>query len=228
MPNDQMFRELGKAYAQGALQHLMEKVGGKEVSLSELLLFQISAVSWLAASGFGLAVEKAGMDEAERFLALMMAGTSACIRLKGAPVLVSFQAEMKPVEEELPHQPAPPAADTPTASYTTCSCPLVDGECESCQKMLKLSYLGLATYLVNYLKDMEGRTKAIEGFCKPCGAKYADQILADLARDGISPGLSAEPEPLKQQAIAISLQTIAAFGLSDAPLTVAALRERQG
>lgn len=228
MPNDHLFRELGKTYAQDALKYLLDKVGGKEVSLQELLLFQVSAVSWLAAQGFGLAIEKAGLDEAERFLALMMTGTSACIRLKGAPVLVSFQAKMDPVEEELPPAPASGPAAAAASAPAACTCKLVDGECESCPKMLKLSYLGLATYLVGYLKEMQAKTSTIEAFCKPCGAKYADKIMAELAREGISPGLSAEPEPMRQQAIAIALQTIAVFGITDAPLTVTALRERQG
>lgn len=230
MPNDAMFRELGKAYAQGAMTHLMEKAGGKEVSLAELLLFQVSAVSWMAAAGFGLAIEKAGLDEAERFLADMMSGTSACIRLKGAPVLVTFQARMEPVEEELPPAGAPAAASAGVATEApaTCNCKIVDGECESCPTTLKLSYLGLTTYLVGYLKEMVERSKTIEGFCKPCGAKYADRALAAIAKDGISPGLSGEPEPIKQQAVAVALQTVQVFGLEEAPLTVQALRERQG
>lgn len=222
--NDLMFRDLGKAYAQGALEHLMAKVGGSEISLSQLLAYQASAVSWMAASGFGLAIEKAGMDEAERFLSQIMTGIPACIRLKGAPVLVSFQAKMEPVEEELP--PAP--AQAQLVQPPVCVCKLVNAECESCLKALKASYLELSTYLVGYLKEMATKTKPIEESCKPCGAKYADKVLAELTRDGISPALAAEPEPMKQQAIAIALQTVAAFNLSDAPLTVAALRERQG
>lgn len=224
MPNEQMFRELGKAYAQDAIRHLMEKVGGKEVSLEQLLQFQVSAVSWLAAAGFGQAIEKGGLDQAERFLSLMMSGTSACIRLKGAPVLVSFEAKMDPVEEEMPPAPAP----APTVAAAACTCKIVDGECTSCPKELAESYVEFTTYLVGYLKEMGTWSGSIDRFCKPCGANYVDGVLAEIAKAGISASLSAEPEPLRQQAVAIALQTVRAFNLTDAPLTVAALKERQG
>lgn len=221
--NELMFRDLGKAYAQGALEHLMAKVGGSEISLSQLLAYQAAAVSWLAASGFGLAIEKAGMDEAERFLSLIMTGIPACIRLKGAPVLVSFQAKMEPVEEELPKV----QAQTQLVQPPVCSCQLVDGECASCPSALEEKYVELSFNLACHLKEMEEMTGSLAKSCVPCGAKYADAVIAKIVRNGISPALAQEPEPLRQQAVAIALQTVQAFNLTDAPLTVAALRERQ-
>lgn len=219
-------RELGKEYSQKALEFLLAKAGGSAIELSDLMEYQASAVSWLTASGFCLALEKAGPDEAYRFLSLVMAGTSACVRLKDAPFMLTMSAKLDPVEEEA-EQPPPqePAGGAPAAS---CSCQLVDGECQACPPALKLAYLELSTFILSYLRATARQTEDLDRLCKPCGARYVDRMISELVKDGISKTLGPESEVLKQQAVALALQTITVFGISDAPLTVQALRERQG
>lgn len=226
MKNELLCRELGKAYSQSALEFLLAKAGGSQIDLADLEAFYASSISWLTASAFCLMLEKAGPDEAYRFLSLVMAGTSACVRLKGAPFMLSMSAQVEPVEEEPAAAPQP--ATVPTQQDEICSCRLVDGECPTCPRALKLSYFDFSTFVLSYLKETAFKGEILARSCRPCGAKYVDRVVSELVKEGISKTLDHEPEVLKQQAIAIALQTITVFGISEAPLTVQALRDRQG
>ncbi len=217
LKNDPASRDLGKVYAARAPEYMAKEMG-QTTDLSQFAMFHVSAVSWLMAQGFATVLEKAGIEEAERYLALVMSSISAAVRLKGAPVMLTMQARMDPVDEEPPQTPE---------KSRRCECRLGDDkECQTCPKTLKVEYQGFIRYLIDYLGDMERKTAAIETFCKPCGARYADQVLSEIVKEGISPG--PEPEPKKQQAVAIALETIRTFGVSQAPLTVEALQGRQG
>ena len=222
MANSLACRELGKTYAQNALELMMKELGGAQVELSDLEAFYASAVSWLGASGFCLVLEKAGPDEAARFLSLITAGIPACIRLKDAPFMVALSAEIRAVEEE----PVDGAAPNTPRDPSRCDCHLGSaGDCPTCPKALGTEYRGFIAYLISYLEEMQKRTTAIQGFCAPCGAKYADRVISEIVKEGISSG--PEQEQVKQQAVAIALQTVQAFGVSEAPLTVGALQDRQ-
>lgn len=220
--NDIACREFGKTYAQKALEFLLEKAGGSQIELADLMKYYASAISWLTASAFCLVLEKGGPEEAYRLLSLVMAGTSACVRLKGAPFMLTMSAELTPVEEEMGGIQAPPAAPG------ECSCLRLDnGECATCPEALKVAYLDLSSFILSYLQHSARKTEALDKLCKACGAKYADLVVAELVKEGISKALDQAPEALRQQAIAVALQTVQMFGVQEAPLTVKALQERQ-
>lgn len=224
MKNEMVCRDLGKTYSQGALEFLLSKAGGSQIELADLEAFYASSISWLTASSFCLMLEKAGPQEAYRFLTMVMAGTSACVRLKGAPFMLTMSAQLDAVEEETTDG----AAAAPAPANDSCSCQLVGGECPTCPQAVKAAYYDLCTFTLSYLQDTESKARSLAQGCKVCGAKYADRMISELVKDGISKTLDQEPEALKQQAIAMALQTIVVFGISEAPLTVQALRDRQG
>jgi hypothetical protein len=219
--NDPASRDLGKAYAARAFDHVAKEI--PKADLSQVAMFHVSAASWLFAQGFVAVLEQAGLEAAGQYLTLLLSSVSAAVRLKGAPVMVTLQAGMTPVEET---EAAPQATEAPTQ----CECHLGnDQECPSCPKELEAEYRALIQFLIGYLGDMAKKTEAVENFCKPCGARYADQVLSQIVKSGIGfiPA-GPEAEARKQQAVAIAVQTIQAFGINQAPLTVEALHERQG
>lgn len=218
LKNDPASRDLGKTYAAKAPEYLMKELGAKTVDLSQFAMFHTSAIAWMTAQGFVTVLEKAGVEEAERFLALVAAAIPAAVRLKGAPFMVQLDVKLTPVDEQAPQK---------SPEFEPCRCQLGENqECPVCPKALSEEYRDLTGYLVGYVKEISRRTTNIQTFCVPCGAKYADSVLAEIVKEGGCP--DPESESLKQQAAMIAIQTFQAFGLTDAPLTVQALQERQG
>jgi hypothetical protein len=218
MKMTQECRELGKEFAAEALSFLVGRVGGKEVELGDLGVFQASAAAWIAGKGFCLALEKGGMEAAERFLAQLLSGVSAVVRLKGAPVMVTLEGRIDPVDlgAEAPAAPA-------------CACPGLKGsECPTCPPILREHYLSLIKYLQGYIGEMAARTAQIGQVCAACGAAHADQVLGGLVRETPKPPDHPELDAQWQQAVAIALQTVRLFGVSEVPETTKALQERGG
>src|SRR6266404_6475155 len=193
MKNDQLLRDLGKAYAVQANDYLREKFAS-HMELGELGAFSSSAASWIAARAFATIFENAGPEEAEQFLQQMLSSLGANIRLQRIPAMVkttpSFIATKKPPlpqtksESDPAPQPAPqpesqPAPQEPppqaAVSREDCSCKLEKGECKACPEKIAAAYRDFAGYLITYIKTVAEKTKGIVKDCPSCAIRYSDQ-----------------------------------------------------
>lgn len=227
-------RDLGKLYAEQALPFLVGK-WGQQAELRDISSFYVSSAAWMAANGFVLVLEKAGKAEAEKFVAQVLAGMAANIRLLKAPFMASFSGELIPLEDEPmpePKQSPPPdsapAPEPAALAAGACKCEMVKGECRECLERLKAHYGELGTFILDYIKEFTSKTREMAGRCIPCGARYSDRILAEIAKAGIKGDLKPEEEPLRQQALGVLIQTASAFGISEIPLTSKVLEEAAG
>lgn len=231
MKNDQLLRDLGKAYAVQANDYLREKFAS-QMELGELGTFSSSASSWIAARAFATIFENAGPEEAEKFLQQLLSNLGANIRLQRIPAMVKTTASVIPTktkasqpepepepepasEPEAPKQPEPPPAPKDPQQ---CVCKMEKGECKACLEKVSQSYRNLAADLLVYMKEMARKTEGMVKDCPRCATRYSDQALASIARDGI-PQFANEPPELLEQVFQALVQFAGAIGVTEIPET---------
>lgn len=231
MKNDQLLRDLGKAYAIQASDFLREKFGS-QMELGELGIFYSSASAWMAARAFAVMFEKSGHEEAEKFLQQTLSNLGANIRLQKIPAMVKTTASViptqaKPSEPEQPSgakesdaQPPPASAAAPATEIKppSCSCKLEKGECKACPEKIAAAYRDFAGYLITYVKTVAEKTGAMLKDCPSCVIRYSDQALASIAKDGI-PAFKGESPELQEQVFHALLQFASAIGVTEMPMT---------
>lgn len=250
MKNEQIYRDLGRAYASQSTEFLKQK-GQGEAGIEELGVFYGSASAAMLALQFSFAYRMSGPKAAEDFLKQTLASLSAGIRLQKIPAMVKVEASVVPTEQRTegaapavvaavpaaipaaqlaavpaatPEAAAEATPEGPVNAPVECRC-VGTPDCKVCGPRVTQAYKNLCVTMLSMLKMVGQRTKDLVEACPACAIMYSDQALAHIAEHGV-PQFEGEPQELANQVFGMAVELAGQIGVTGIPLTQAILNRQ--
>lgn len=228
MINDQLLKDLGRAYADGGAAFLGAKIGtnpadGLKSMVGTIGGFYGYSGAWMLAKAFALIFEESP-ELAEAFLRQALSGVAVAVRLQKVKAIVNIEMSVDLLEETVAQpesQPQPPAPQP-----KGCACKLKNGECDDCLAKLARIYSSIGVFLMSYVKEMSEKTQQLSKDCPTCALKYSDQAIALVIQTGI-PELEKESPEARTQVLQGIVQFAAALGINQFPATEKAFEEKK-
>lgn len=225
MINDQLLKDLGRAYAEDGLAFLKGKLA-RDPEISETAALYGYSGAWMLAKSFATIFQESP-ELAEAFLRQTLSGMAAAVRLQKVKAIVNIEMSVDLLEEAVakpePETQPPPL---PQPKPKGCSCKLKNGECDDCLAKLARIYSDIGVFLLSYVKEMSAKTQDLAKDCPTCALKYSDQAVALVVQTGI-PELEKEDPNIRTQVLQGIVQFASALGIENFPATAKAFEERK-
>jgi hypothetical protein len=224
MINDQLLKDLGRAYAESGLEFLDTKLA-RDPEISETAAFYGYSGAWMLAKAFATIFQESP-ELAEAFLRQALSGVAAAVRLQKVKAIVNIEMSVDLLEETVAKpesQHEPPAA--PPSKPKGCACKLKNGECDDCLAKLARIYSSIGVFLLSYVKEMSEKTQALSKDCPTCALKYSDQAISLVVQTGI-PELEKESPQMEGQVLEGIVQFAHALGVTDFSMTQKAMLKK--